>query len=159
MLENEIRLSLRRDARVEKFGDVRMRQPAEDAALAFESLRAAAARERNTEELDRRLALEASVAALREPDAAHSALAKERHQRVRADGLARESRLTQRRNRALFEETLLCQRAVLREERLQMAGQLGILFPRARPARPRAPLPAGPAPDPGKDSPPATDRG
>ena len=64
--------------------------------------------ERNIEELDRHLALEASVAALRQPHAAHSALANLRDQRVRAEGLARESRLHGSAEPGLLRENLLC---------------------------------------------------
>ena len=65
--------------------DVRMREPREDRAFALEALSAGAADERGVEQLDRRLAFEAAVAALGQPDAAHAAVADGRDQRVGAD--------------------------------------------------------------------------
>src|SRR5437660_75749 len=75
VLENQIGLAGRGQAGIDQFRYVRMRQPAEDTALAFESLLATLPRQRNVQKLDRYPALEPTVAALGKPDAAHPALA------------------------------------------------------------------------------------
>ena len=68
------------------------REPGEDGAFAPEPLFAAAADQRDVQQLDRGAALEAAVAAFGEPDAAHPALADGREQPVGAEDLARQRR-------------------------------------------------------------------
>ena len=75
VLEDEIRLSRRRHARVDEVGDVRMAEAGEDVAFAPESLLARPAHERHVQQLDRGSSFEAAVAALGQPHAAHAALA------------------------------------------------------------------------------------
>ena len=77
VLEDEIRLARRRHARIDEARDVRVRDPGEDVAFAPEPLLAGAAHQRDVQQLDRRAPLEAAVAALGQPDAAHPALADE----------------------------------------------------------------------------------
>ena len=92
VFEDEIRLAIGGNAGIEEVGNVRMRKPAKDAAFAFESFFSRAPGERNVHELHRSLPLEPAVAATREPDAAHSALANLRNQGVGTKCLARKSR-------------------------------------------------------------------
>ena len=61
--EHEIRLAGVRDAGIDQAGNVRMRQPREDRALAAESLFAAAADERRVQQLDRHLSFVAAITA------------------------------------------------------------------------------------------------
>ena len=90
MLQHEERLAARRDAGIDEMRDVRMREPREDAAFAPEARFTRAADERRVQELHGGAALEAAVAAFREPDRAHAALADERDEPVRADDRARQ---------------------------------------------------------------------
>ena len=89
VLEHEVRLAGGRDAGVDEARDVRMGEPREDRAFALEALFAGAADQRGVQQLERRLALEAAVAAGGEPDRAHAAVADRRDQRVGADRDAR----------------------------------------------------------------------
>ena len=68
VLQHDVRLARRGHARVQEPGDVGMREPRQDAALAAEAFLAGAPHETRVEELDGRLALEAAIAAAREPD-------------------------------------------------------------------------------------------
>ena len=88
VLEDQVRLAGPRYAGVDQPRDVRVRQPREDVAFAPEPVLAFPPEERGVQQLDRGPALEAAVAALGQPDAAHSALVDRRHQRVWADRLA-----------------------------------------------------------------------
>ena len=70
--EHEVRLAVRRDARVDQMGDVGMREASQDVGLAAESrLRSA---EPDLQQLDGDLGVELAIAALREPDDPHAAL-------------------------------------------------------------------------------------
>ena len=64
----------------------------EKVAFAPEPLLAGAPHQRDVQQLDRRASLEAAVAALRQPDAAHPALADGRDQPVGADDLSLQRR-------------------------------------------------------------------
>ena len=75
VLEHQVRVARLRYTRIDKVGNVRMREPREDVALAPEALFAGAAHQRDVQQLDRRTSFEAAIAALGEPDAAHAALA------------------------------------------------------------------------------------
>ena len=82
----------------------------------------------SVQELDRGPALEPAVAALGEPDAAHTSLTNRRQEGVRPHGLAGARALCgQRREGSLFEEMFLRQRAVFLKKRLQLGSQGGIL--------------------------------
>ena len=89
VFENKIRLAACRHARVDQFGDVTMRELAENSALPPEPFRGALCRQSEIEELDRRAPLEAAIAAFCEPDTAHAAPANRREQLVNADHLTR----------------------------------------------------------------------
>ena len=75
VLEHEVRLAIRGDTGVGEAGDVRMRQPREDASFAPEALFARAPHDRDVQQLDRRAPDEPAVAALGQPHASHPALA------------------------------------------------------------------------------------
>ena len=82
VLENEIGLSGVRHSGVDQFRDVRMRQTAENDALALESFLAGLPHQRDVEKLHRDFPLKSSVVSFRQPDAAHAALADLRYQGV-----------------------------------------------------------------------------
>ena len=103
---------------VDELRDVRVVEAREDGAFASEPL-FAAARERHAEKLHRDAAIEASVHALGQPDAAHPAFADRCDQPIRADGLAGRRRQAERRRRPLFEEAFEDDRAMLVEEQVQ----------------------------------------
>src|SRR5208337_2725384 len=86
ILEDQIGLTRRRNAGVHQFGDMRMRQVAQDTTLALESLLADVT-EGDAQKLNRHLALETTVVALGQPDDSHPPLTDLREQRVWADGL------------------------------------------------------------------------
>src|SRR5271154_3365628 len=65
IFEDEIRLAFRGYSSVDQFGNMRMRESAENAAFALEPVGADLANHRQVYELYCRLALEASIAALR----------------------------------------------------------------------------------------------
>jgi len=87
VLQHEIGLTRRRDARIDEMRDVSVGEPGQDAALALESFLAGSADQARVQQLDRRQPLEPAVAAPRQPDAAHAALADERIQGVGTDPL------------------------------------------------------------------------
>ena len=87
MLENEIWLSLWGDAGVDQFRDVRVRELAEEPALALESFSRRASSQGETQKLQRHLAFEATIRALGQPHVAHSAFADAINQLVSAEGL------------------------------------------------------------------------
>ncbi len=161
VFQHEERLAGRRDARIDEMRDVRMREPREDAAFAPEARFARAADERRVQEFHRGAAFEAAVAAFREPDRAHAALADERHEPVRADdgaghrerwrrdadaSASDESRVRQvqrvpRIESALFDQALVfekprvVQARVPLEQRLHVGRQRGILGAQRREPR------------------------
>ncbi len=92
VLEHQVGLrAVGRDAGVEQAGDVRVRQPREDAAFALEARRVAMPEQAGAQELDRHLAFVAAVGAACQPHGAHAAVADLAHQRVRADRLSVEA--------------------------------------------------------------------
>ena len=140
VLEHEIRLAGRRDAGVDEVRDVRVGEPGEDGAFAPESLFAGAADQRDVQQLDRRAAFEAAVAALGEPDAAHPALADRARSagRRRASGRpATRQRGARRQRHGAFEKaSTSCTAVVLREQRPQIGGEGRRRAREATPARP-----------------------
>jgi hypothetical protein len=74
MFDDKIRFCIGGDARVDEFGNVGISQLTENAALTLEPLRARSGHS-EPEKLDGHAPLEAAVAALRQPDAAHASLA------------------------------------------------------------------------------------
>ena len=74
VFEDEIGLACWRHAGIDEVRDVRVGEPGEDVAFAPEPLFAGAADQRDVQQLDRGPPLEAPVAALGEPDAAHPTL-------------------------------------------------------------------------------------
>ena len=87
VLQDQVRLARGRDAGVEESCDVRVGQTGQEVALAAEALLAGLTEQARVQELDRGFALEATVAALCEPDVAHAALTDEGNERVGAEGL------------------------------------------------------------------------
>jgi hypothetical protein len=77
VLEDEVRLAAWRYACIDQPGDVGVRHLGEETAFAPESFLTGAPHQRDVQQLDRGASFEAAVAALRQPDAAHSALADE----------------------------------------------------------------------------------
>jgi hypothetical protein len=125
MLEDEIRLAAFGDAGVEEARDVRMRESRERLALAREPRRAAAAEQREVEQLERDARVVAAVAAASEPDAAHAAGAERAFDGVGAERAAGERRLFGREG-AAFEEVLGVERVFLREHLLDRSGEVRI---------------------------------
>src|ERR1700674_392562 len=115
-----------------------MRKPPQNAALAFEALLPAFPHQRKVEELHRYSPLEAPVATFRQPHASHPALPNLREQRVRANGLARQSGSVRQPEAAVFQKTFLRQLAMFVKECHQLRRQLRILF--AERAQPRGAL-------------------
>src|SRR5215469_2065703 len=91
IFENEIGLAMRCNARIQQFGNMRMAQPAENAALALKALFGCRAGQRDIHKLDRSLSFESPIAALGEPHRSHAPLADLRHQGVGADSLSGKS--------------------------------------------------------------------
>ena len=106
-LENDVRLARRRDPRIAQARDVRMGQLRENRALPPESLFSRPAHETRVQEFHGDAPFEAAVAAPREPDAAHAALADRLDQRVGSDRLAGERGLRGRLRRCLLEKAAL----------------------------------------------------
>ena len=116
-----------------------MSQASEDVPFAPESLFAGAAHDGNVQQLDCGASFEAPVAALRQPDGAHPALADERQQPVRAKD---ESRQRWRGEHPYLDNAVEKPRGfnrfVFAKKHLQMGGNVGI--PRAERCQPRRPL-------------------
>ena len=94
--------------------------------------------------LTRGAALEAAVAALREPDAAHAAVADRRDERVGADGHAGQRRARAAASPPASRKPSACQRAVLGEQRLHVGCELGVLEARSAASQASARSAAGP---------------
>jgi hypothetical protein len=109
-----------------------MRQAGEDASLTTEAFSAAAAEEREVQELDRRPALESPVAALGKPDGAHSALGYGFEKGVNADRLAGEPWSTGKSSRASLEKAFPHQHLVLFQHRLETRSQDRVLLVQPR---------------------------
>ena len=109
-----------------------MHEPGEDRAFPPEALLAGAADEARVEKLDGDPSFEAAVAALRQPDAAHAALADGLDQRVRADRLTGERSASRRRRGCVFEELLARDVVVQRQEPVETLGELRILRSQSR---------------------------
>ncbi len=90
-LEHEIRKPGGADAGIEKSRDVGMTQSRERASFAPKACFAGGARHREAQELDRGVALESSVAPVREPHGAHAAFANDPLEYVRAELLTRQA--------------------------------------------------------------------
>src|ERR1700730_975847 len=120
IFENEIGLARRRNSGIDKLRNVRMRKPAQNTPLTFESCLTASAHQCYVQELNCYLAFETSIAALREPHASHTALPDRRQKRVRIDGFARTCRRAGRKRWPLLKEPFLRQRLVLLEKGLKL---------------------------------------
>ena len=127
VLEHQVGLAGARHAGVDQPRDVRVGQPGEDGALAAEAGLPFPSEERRVQQLDRGAALEAAVAALGEPDAAHPALVDRRDQRVAAEGDPGQRHVDRR--HAAVEEALVVQLAVLEEQGLDVGGGVGVRRP------------------------------
>src|SRR6187402_1104202 len=113
--------------------DSRMAQPRENVAFAAEPLFASASDERHVEQLDCGAALEPSVTAFREPDAAGAALAERRDELVRAEHLPCERRAGNRLRieHGALQEARLENAVLLRQNRLDVSRERRVL-PRQR---------------------------
>ena len=89
VLDGEIRLAVRREARVVQACDIRMRERGEDLPLARHSLREPGALPGAVRKLQRDRPIDEPVAALRQPHGAHAAAAQLAHQAIGPDGVAR----------------------------------------------------------------------
>src|SRR5262249_13830945 len=92
VLQNEIGLATGLDARIHEARDVRVLQAREQAALAPKPLLGRGPDVGGVQELHRPLSLEPPVATMREPHGAHAAVTERPVQRVRAQGVALETR-------------------------------------------------------------------
>ena len=127
VLEDQVELAGRRDARVDEVRDVRVGEAGEDADLAPEASFAGAAHEARVQDLHRHLPLEAAVGALREPDAPHASLPDVRGDPVGAEGLADQRSRGQ--DGGSVEEARSAQEAALLEERHEVGGEGRVLGP------------------------------
>src|SRR5438552_1056019 len=98
-----------------------MPQPGQDATFPLEARLTVPTDQAGVQELGRGLALVAPVAPIRQPDAAHAALAELRAQRVVAEGLTGERGL--RRGRGPLQEALLLEVLVRFEQRRHVVRQ------------------------------------
>src|SRR5262249_9747362 len=128
MLEDEVRLTGSRDARVDKVGDVGMRQACEEAALAFESPLTGASEKGDIEKFHGGASFDVAAAAPGQPDGTHSTLADRGLERVGADGVPNERRRAKRRFRAGAQEALLPEGVVLSKQRPKLGGERRILI-------------------------------
>ena len=141
VLEHEVRLTRVGDAGVDQSRDVRMRKSREEAALATKAFLARSAYQGRVQELDGYPAFEAPVAATREPDTAHPALAELFFQRVRAKRVALErARRRERRQRAVREKAFAFDDVALGEQRFDIGRERLVLLPQL--AKPRQALAA-----------------
>ena len=135
MLEHQVRLAAVGDPRVDQAGDVGMGEPGEHAPLAAEPLAPHRVEQREVEELDGDLALEAAVAPVGEPDAAHAAAPEQSLEREGADALPGERG---RADRGIgvprgtgpgpgSKEALPVELGLGREDRLELGRKLGML--------------------------------
>ena len=130
VLEHQVGMTARRHAGVDEVRDVRMGEAREDVAFAAEPLFAGPAHQREVEQLDRDPSLEAAVAALAQPHAAHAALTDALDEAVRADGLSAERREAGvlRQGHGLLQEFRGVELLVLGEQRAQIGGERGVVF-------------------------------
>ena len=91
-LEHQIRLPGRRDAGVDEVSDMRMGEFRQEVAFASKPLFARPPDQCDVQQLDGGASLEAAVATLGEPHAAHPALADRRNESVGAEDLPLERR-------------------------------------------------------------------
>src|SRR5204863_3437046 len=132
-LQDQERLTGRRNTRIDEPGDVRVSDPREKIAFAPETLLACPAHERGMQQLDGNLALVAAVAAAGEPHAAHAALPEWRLQRIRADRLTGQSGpLRVQRRGPILEKALTVEGACVLEQRVDLSRERGILLPQRR---------------------------
>ena len=106
-----------------------MRELRQHLAFATEAFGAAARDQREVQELDRRLAFEATIAAMREPHAAHAALPERTLERVGADALAGErvGGVGGEVQRRAFEKRLALDRGLVGEQRRELVGERRIV--------------------------------
>ena len=115
------------DARVDQARDAWMYKLRQHLTFAPEPLGAAVPHQREVQEFDRGLTLEAAVAAMSEPDAAHTSLTQQMVDGVAADDLAGQRRLF--RQRAALEECLAIDRGLACEQYFQLSGKPGVGAP------------------------------
>ncbi len=125
VLEHEVGLAGRRHAGIDQVRDVRMPHARQDRTFAPEPLFAGSADDGGIQQLDCGQSFEPAVAALRQPDAAHAALADQRYELVGAENLPDQRRrrrgdwIRTELNRAL-EKAGLVNGLLLRKEHLQV---------------------------------------
>ena len=120
MLQHEVGLTERREARIDQMGDVRVAETGEDVPFALETLGSGAADETHVQQLDGDLSFESAVAAPCQPDAAGSSVADLRNERVGSERLAGEGRQREAGGRPFCEESLPLQQVAF----LEQCGQL-----------------------------------
>ena len=123
IFENQIRLTRGRYPSIDKFRNVRMREPSKNAAFALETPFPAFPHQCDVDEFHRHSSLETSVVALRQPHASHSTLADLGEQSVWPQCLAREARGVRQPEPSLLQETFLGQHLVFLEEVCQLCEQ------------------------------------
>ncbi len=118
VFEHEVRLAAAGHARIEQSRDVRMLEPRQRRAFTHEATPAVAREQCEVEQLDRDLGIEATIAALGQPDAAHAASAERTLERVGANRAAGERCCIGRHavEGMAGEEALALDRLLLREQ-------------------------------------------
>src|SRR5215471_11063283 len=109
-----------------------MREPGEDVAFAAKALLARSSDQRGVQEFDGNLALEASVAPMREPHAARAAFAEWRFERIGADLQAGKRRRRPCQRGLVLEEGVTIERACVLEQGADLGRDHGILLPQRR---------------------------
>src|SRR5690242_21020658 len=107
ILQNKIGNTCRRYARIRELGDMWVRQPAQNAALAFKTVLAAATHQRQVEKLHRDAPLKPSISTFGQPNASHSTLSEQRDQRVGANRLSGQPGSGRWRSKTAFQKTSL----------------------------------------------------
>src|SRR6185436_20254738 len=126
VFEYQVRLTVAGYTRLAQARDIRMREPRERTALAFEALGTGAAKQRQVQQLDRHASRITSIAAMSEPHGAHAAAAERPLQRITADGAPDERRLDRQRRRHTFQKALLVDRRLPMQQRGQVVRQVAV---------------------------------
>ena len=117
VLEDEIRLTARRDAGIDQVRDIRMTQFCQHRAFSHEALFGRLAHQGCIEQLYRNATLVPAIAPVREPDGAHAAMAEYGLERVRAELLAGEPHAVESNGGRFEQQRRLRQLLLLRHQR------------------------------------------
>ena len=133
VLDDEVWLSVFRDAGIEEPCDVRMVQPSQQAPLTPEAGASDRIEERQVEQLDGSRALEAAVAPPGEPDGAHPTLPQRTLEGPGTQSLAREPthRLSVGTPQTIREKAMLLDRCLCLQQALQLCGMGRLPAPEA----------------------------